>query len=169
MTDPKAAKTGEIVRFMHDAKENDGLFYWLEGKILGRVTKASRSKRLKYSENYFNIGELRVISVWGKETKPLPSSVCTNLAHKFGWIILKQTSEGNLTDGEETAIRQDLAAVPVARKKDDIDHGDDEVYYDSHTDINETVERKYLKEKTKEQTPIIEKESPESTEQCKND
>ena len=35
VSDPKAAKAGEIVRFMHDAKENDGLFYWLEGKILG--------------------------------------------------------------------------------------------------------------------------------------
>ena len=50
ISDPKAAKTAEVVRFMHDAKENDGLFYWLEGKIVERVTKASRSKRLKYSE-----------------------------------------------------------------------------------------------------------------------
>ena len=81
---------------MHDAKENDGLFYWLEGKILERVTKASRSKRLKYSENYFNIGELQVISVWGKETKPLPSSVCTNLAPNLAWTILPKTNEGNL-------------------------------------------------------------------------
>ena len=47
---------------MHNAKEDEGLFYWLEGKILQRVTKASRTKRLKYAENYFNIGELRVIS-----------------------------------------------------------------------------------------------------------
>ena len=82
--DPKVAKAGEIVRFMHDASEDEGLLYWLEGKILQRVTKASRAKRLKYAENYFNIGELRVISVWGKETKPLPSSVCTNFAPKFG-------------------------------------------------------------------------------------
>ena len=86
--DPKAAETGEIVRFMHDAKEKDGPFYWLEGKILERVTKASRSKRVAYSENYFNIGEIRVIRVWGKETKPLPRSVCTNLAPDFAWTIL---------------------------------------------------------------------------------
>ena len=63
ISDPKEAKAGETVRFMYDAQENNGLFYWLEGKILEKVTKASRSKRLKYSENYFNIGELRVISV----------------------------------------------------------------------------------------------------------
>ena len=41
VSDPNVAKAGEIVRFMHDAKENDGLFYWLEGKILRRITKAS--------------------------------------------------------------------------------------------------------------------------------
>ena len=54
VSDPKVAKAGEIVRFMHDAKEDEGLFYWLEGKILQRVTKASRAKRLKYAKNYFN-------------------------------------------------------------------------------------------------------------------
>ena len=72
--DPKVAKAGEIVRYMHDTSEDEGLLYWLEGKILQKVTKTSRAKRLKYAENIFNIGELKVISVWGKETKPLPSS-----------------------------------------------------------------------------------------------
>ena len=28
-SDPKVAKAGEIVQFMHDAKEDEGLFYWL--------------------------------------------------------------------------------------------------------------------------------------------
>ena len=73
---------------MHDASEEDeGLFYWLEGRIQQRVTKLSRAKKLKYAENFFNIGELKVISIWGKETKPLPSSVCTNLAHNVEWTI----------------------------------------------------------------------------------
>ena len=87
VSDPKVAKAGDIVRIMHDAKEEEGLFYWLEGRILQRVMKASRAKHLKYAKNYFNTGKLRVISVWGKETKPLPSSVCTNLAHNLGWTI----------------------------------------------------------------------------------
>ena len=165
--DPKVAKAGEIVRFMHDAKEDKGLFYQLEGKILQRVTKASREKNLKYTENYFNIGKLRVINVWGEETKPLPSSVCTNLAPNFGWMILK--SEGNLTNGGETAVRQELAAVPITRKEDDTDQGDDEDYHDSHTDINESIERKNIEEEIKGQTPIVGVESPKSTEQYMND
>ena len=74
---------------MHDASEEDeGLFYWLEGRIQQRVTKTSRAKKLKYDENYFNIGNLRVVRMWGKATQPLPSSVCTNLAPNLGWIIL---------------------------------------------------------------------------------
>ena len=48
---------------MHDASEEDeDLFYWLEGRIQQRVTKTSRAKKLKYAENYFNIGELKVIT-----------------------------------------------------------------------------------------------------------
>ena len=43
---------------MHDASEGEeGLFYWLEGRIQRRVTKASRAKKLKYAENYFNVGD----------------------------------------------------------------------------------------------------------------
>ena len=68
---------------MYDAKESNGLLYWLEGTILQQVTKASRSKRMKYTENYFNIGELKAIFIFGEETKPLPDSVCANLAPNF--------------------------------------------------------------------------------------
>ena len=110
---------------MHNAKEDEGLFYWLEGKILQRVTKASRAKRLKCAKNYFNIGDLRVISVWGKETKPLPSSVCTNLAPRFGWTILTQTNKGNLPDGEETAIELDLATVPTSKRPEEVNQEED--------------------------------------------
>ena len=45
-TDPKVAKTGERIQFMHDASEEDeGLFYWLEGRIQQRETKTSRAKK----------------------------------------------------------------------------------------------------------------------------
>ena len=33
-SDPEKAKTGQKVRFVYDAKESNGLFYWMEGKIL---------------------------------------------------------------------------------------------------------------------------------------
>ena len=96
-------------QFMHDASEEDeGLFYWLEGRIQQRVTKTSRAKKLKYAENYFNIGELQVISMWGKATKPLPSNVCTNLAPNLGWTMLTETDSVNLPVGEETTIELDL-------------------------------------------------------------
>ena len=39
ITDPKAAETGKIARFMHDTEEKYGPFYWLDGQILERVTK----------------------------------------------------------------------------------------------------------------------------------
>ena len=46
-TDPKVAKPGERIQFMQDASgEDEGLFYWLEGRIQQRVTKTSRAKKL---------------------------------------------------------------------------------------------------------------------------
>ena len=96
ISDPEKAKAGQKVRFVYDAKESNGLFYWLEGKILERVAKASRSKRLKYTENYFNIGELQPIFIWGEQTESLPHSVCVNLAPNFGWTILTKTNEGDI-------------------------------------------------------------------------
>ena len=67
-TDPRIAKAGERIQFMHDTTEGEeGLFYWLEGRIQQRITKLSRAKKLKYAENYFNVGELKVISKWGSK------------------------------------------------------------------------------------------------------
>ena len=66
-----------------------------------------------------------MISFWGKETKPLPSSVCTNLAPRFGWTILTQTNKGNLPDGEETAIELDLATVPTSKRPEEVNQEED--------------------------------------------
>ena len=57
----------------------------------------------------------------------------------------------------------------ITKRKDNTDQGDNENYHDSHTDINESIERKNSEEKIKGQTPIIGVESPKSTEQYKND
>ena len=75
-------------------------------------------KRLKYAENFFNIGELKVISVWGKETKPLPSNVWTNLAPRFGWTILTHTNKSNQPDGD--AIETDLGTVPTSKNPEEV-------------------------------------------------
>ena len=73
VSDPKDAKAGLRIQFMHD--EGEGTVYWLERTIERRITKLSRAIKLKYAENYFRVGELKVISVWGKEPKPLPEKV----------------------------------------------------------------------------------------------
>ena len=96
ISDPEKTKAGQRVRFVYDAKESSGLFYWLQGKILERVTKASRSKRLKYTENHFNVGELKSIFIFREQTKPLPESVWVNLTPNFGWTILTETNKGNI-------------------------------------------------------------------------
>ena len=63
VSDPKVAKAGLRIQFMHDATdEEEGPVYWLEGRIQRRITKLSRAKKLKYTENYFRVSELKVLS-----------------------------------------------------------------------------------------------------------
>ena len=101
----------------------------MEGKLLERVTKATRSKRIKYAENYFNVGELKPIVIFGEETKPLPESVCVNLAPNSGWTILTETNDGDIlfsANGEEVAIQLDLATVPITSEPEEVNQEDDE-------------------------------------------
>ena len=59
---------------LREKKEN-GTLYWLEGTIEKRITKLARAVRLKYTENYFRIGQIRIINTWGDNPKPLPETV----------------------------------------------------------------------------------------------
>ena len=77
-----------------------------------------------------------------------------------------KTNDTQISNKKASKTKGQKRIIPVAKKKNDTNHGEDEIYYDSHTDINETTEKK---EKTKKQTPIVDHESHESTEQCKND
>ena len=81
---PKEAKIGVKIRFMHDL---EGTVYWLEGIIQDRLTKYKKAQKLKFAENVFRIGELKVITSWGDEPKTLPATVCTNLTSNVGWSI----------------------------------------------------------------------------------
>ena len=83
VTDPKEAVRGLQIRFLYEHKE--GTIYWLEGTIVQRVTKLSRAKKLKYTENFVRIGNIRVINTWGEDPKPLPVTVCINLTSDVGW------------------------------------------------------------------------------------
>ena len=81
---PKEAKIGVKIRFMHDL---DGTVYWLEGIIQDRLTKYKKAQKLKFAENIFRIGELKIIASWGDEPKILPATVCANLTSNVGWSI----------------------------------------------------------------------------------
>ena len=54
VSDPRDAKAGLRIQFMHD-----------EGTIEQRITKLPRAKRLKYTENYFRIGQIKILNTWG--------------------------------------------------------------------------------------------------------
>ena len=83
VTEPSEAKKGITIRFMHDLGE--GTVYWLEGEIEQRLTKITKARKLKFTENFFRIGKLKIINTWGDDPKPLPATVCTNLTRNVGW------------------------------------------------------------------------------------
>ena len=79
----------------------------------------------------------------GKTNKPLPSSVCANLAPNFGWTILTKTNEGNLplsADGEETTIELDLATVPTTGRPEEVNKEEDVETKDKHIGNRDTSE-----------------------------
>ena len=75
VSDPKDAKQGLRTQFMHIEVEDT--VYLLEGTIEQRITKLPRAKRLKYTENYFRIGQIKILKTWGDDPKPLPKTVGT--------------------------------------------------------------------------------------------
>ena len=68
------------------------------------------------------MGELRTISTWGEEPKPLPEKVCTNLTGNVGWT--KLTSKG-LPVGEESIIEVDLNEIPTLKREEEVNQEDD--------------------------------------------
>ena len=116
VSNPKDAKAGLKIQFMHDGGE--GTIYWLEGRIERRITKLSRAIKLKYAKNYFIVGELRVLSTWGEEPKPLPDKVCTNLTGNVCWTKLTETSN-RLPVGKKSVIEVDLNEIPTSKREEE--------------------------------------------------
>ena len=58
-SEPKQAKIGVKIRFMHDL---EGTVYWLEGVIEDRLTKYKKAYKLRFAENFFRIGSLKIIT-----------------------------------------------------------------------------------------------------------
>ena len=107
---PNQAKKGVTIRFMHDLGE--GTVYWLEGDIEERITKYNKARKLKFAENFFRIGKLKIVNTWGDDSKPLPATVCTNLTWNVGWSIATAV----LPTDENSAIEIRPSDIPISKK-----------------------------------------------------
>ena len=74
-------------------------------------------------ENYFRVGELKVLSTWGEGTKPLPDTVCANLTGNIGWTKLTKTSKG-LPVGDDSVIEVDLNEIPTSKREEEVNQED---------------------------------------------
>ena len=130
-THPKEAKIGVKIRFIHDL---DGTVYWLEGIIQDRLTKYKKAQKLKFAENIFRIGELKIIASWGDEPKILPATVCANLTSNVGWSI----GTAVLPEDENSAIEIRPSDIPKSMREDEVDQSEEEETAEKHLDDDET-------------------------------
>ena len=115
---PNKAKKGLTIRFMHDLGQ--GTVYWLEGKIEERLTKYKKANRLKFAENFFRIGNLKVVNAWGDDPKPLPATVCINLTWKVGWSMGTEV----LPTDENSAIEIRPGDIPISKREEEVDQNE---------------------------------------------
>ena len=118
---PTQAKKGLRITFMHDLDQ--GTIYWLEGRILQRVTKLHRAKRREYTENFIRVGNIRVINTWREDTKPLPVTVCINLTRDVGWT---KVSAKALPVGEGSTIEAGPDDIPASKREEEVDKDDED-------------------------------------------
>ena len=93
--DLKALKKDVRVQFYHCTSDStDGL--WMEGKILQRITKKEQAERNKYSINWFNVGELKLLANLGATADSIPAKISVNLARNKCWKIVTNKPEKNI-------------------------------------------------------------------------
>ena len=68
---PEEAKSGRVIRFLYDPREASGTCHWMQGIIKERVTKESQSKRTRFSENWFNVTNLQILTTFGESDSPI--------------------------------------------------------------------------------------------------
>ena len=93
--DLKALKRGARVQFYH-YKDNstDGL--WMEGTILQRITKKEQATRTNYSQNWFNVGELKLLVNLGSASDKIPSKISINLSKNKCWKLVNDKPDNNI-------------------------------------------------------------------------
>ena len=116
-TQPKDAKLGETIRFMHNP--GNGLtVYWLQGTIDKRVDRYERSKALKWSTNKVRVKGITVINYWGEHNpETLPETLVVNLKRNTAWSLGTEVELD--TSEEDEALRFEPDDIPIESNEDD--------------------------------------------------
>ena len=85
---------------------------------------------MKFAENIFRIGELKIIASWGDEPKILPATVCANLTSNVGWSI----GTAVLPEDENSAIEIRPSDIPKSMREDEVDQSEEEETVEEHLD-----------------------------------
>ena len=117
---------------MHDLGQ--GTVYWLEGEIEERLTKYKKAYRLKFAENFFRIGKLKIVNTWGDDPKPLPATVCSNLTWNVGWSIGTTV----LPTDENSAIEIRPSDIPISKREEEVDQNEVDETAEDHLDDKAT-------------------------------
>ena len=79
--------------------------------------------------------------MFGEKTKPLPSSVCTNLAPNLAWTILPKTNEGNLSMSPESRdCNENIEDIEIQEGGDSIKAIETENVQNNMTDVNRMID-----------------------------
>ena len=132
---PSQAKKGVKIRFMHDLGE--GTVYWLEGDIEKRLMKYTKAQKLKFAENFFRIGKLKIVNTGGNDPKPLPATVCTNLTWNVGSGWTKVTAVLPTDKNSAREIRP--SDIPISKREEEVDQSELEETAKDHFDDEATI------------------------------
>ena len=116
-TQPKDAKLGETIRFMHNP--GNGLtVYWLQGTIDKRVDKYEHSRSVKWKTNKVRVKSISVINYWGEHNpETLPETLVVNLKRNTAWSLGTEVELD--TSKEDEALRVEPDDIPIESNEDD--------------------------------------------------
>ena len=112
-TQPKDAKLGETIRFMHNPGDGSSV-YWIQGTLSKRMNKYDVAKKSGWTKNRFRVNSISVISHWG-DLKPLPETLTINLTKDTAWAL--GTFELPTMKKDDLALRLEPGNIPCDRKK----------------------------------------------------
>ena len=114
-TSQQDAKEGKTIRFMHNT--GDGSVYWLQGTLEKRMNKYEAARKSGWTQNFFRIGSLSIISHWG-DRKPLPETATVNLTPNTAWSLGTEVELPTLKE-DDLALRLEPGDIPCDNIEDD--------------------------------------------------